>query len=102
VWIVGVDVDQYAEGIYSGNKSVILTSATKKIGLSAYDMIKAELAGEFPGGQTLIFDASNDGVGIPEKNPNLSAAVQTKVNEIAAQIKSGAIKVSGERGNLIK
>jgi len=30
VWIIGVDVDQYSEGIYDANKSVILTSAMKK------------------------------------------------------------------------
>jgi basic membrane protein A len=102
VWIVGVDVDQYAEGIYEGDKSVILTSAMKKIDTAAYDMIKAETEGKFPGGQTLIFDAKNDGVGIPEKNPNLSEETTTKVAEVFEKLKSGEITVSAEQGDLFK
>lgn len=102
VWIVGVDVDQYADGEYEAGKSVILTSAVKKIDHATFDMVKAELDGKFPGGQTLVFDATNDGVGIPEKNPNLSEDTQKKVNEVFGKIKSGEIKVSGEQGNLIK
>ncbi|MBU0934161.1 MAG: BMP family ABC transporter substrate-binding protein, partial [Spirochaetes bacterium] len=89
VWIVGVDVDQYADGIYSGDKSVILTSAMKRIDIASYDMIKRELAGNFPGGQILTFDAVNDGVGIPANNPNLAADVQTKVKDVATKLKSG-------------
>jgi len=104
VWVIGVDVDQYADGIYdeANNKSVILTSATKKIGLSTYDMIKAELEGKFVGGQTLIYDASNNGIGIPEENPNLSDDTQKKVEEVFELIKDGTITVSQEKGNLLE
>jgi basic membrane protein A len=102
VWIVGVDVDQYAEGIYEGDKSIILTSAMKCIDQAAYDMIMAENKGEFPGGETLVFDAKNNGVGIPAENPNLSREVQDKVAEIFAKLQSGEITVSDEQGNLIK
>ncbi|WP_054955260.1 BMP family lipoprotein [Paenibacillus dakarensis] len=102
VWMVGVDVDQYQEGVYDGEKSVILTSAVKKIDQAAYDMIKAETEGKFPGGQTLTFDASNDGIGLPEKNPNLSEETLKKVDEVFQKIKSGEVKVSGEQGDLIK
>ncbi len=102
VWIVGVDVDQYAQGIYSGDKSIILTSAMKRIDTAAYDMIKAEKEGSFPGGQTLVFDAKKDGVGIPATNPNLSADVSTKVAAVLADLKAGKIAVAAEKGNLIK
>ena len=61
-WIVGVDVDQYADGIYSGDKSIILTSAMKRIDNAAYDMIKASVDGNFPGGQTLFFDVDRKSV----------------------------------------
>lgn len=101
-WIIGVDVDQYADGIYEGEKSVILTSAMKKVDQAAYDMVKAETEGKFPGGQLLTFDSKNDGIGIPAKNPNLTDDVMSKVNDVLSKIKSGDIKVSGERGNLIK
>ncbi len=103
-WIIGVDVDQYADGVYdtAANKSVILTSAMKGIGVSSFDMVKAEREGKFPGGQTLIFDTKNDGVGIPAKNPNLSADVQKKVEKVVADIKAGKITVAAERGSLLK
>lgn len=102
VWIVGVDVDQYADGVYEGEKSIIITSAMKKIDKSAYDMIKAEKDGKFPGGQTLMFDSKNDGIGIPAKNPNLGDDVVKKVDEVFKKVQSGEIKVAGEKGNLIK
>ena len=96
VWVIGVDSDQYADGIYEGNKSVILTSAIKKIDAAAYQMIEAELNGKFPGGQTLTFDASNEGVGIPAENPNLSDDTVAKVNEVLEAIKNGEIEVKTE------
>lgn len=102
VWIIGVDVDQYAEGIYADGKSVILTSAMKKIDAVSYDMIKSELEGNFPGGETLMFDASNDGIGIPSDNPNLSKQAIDRVNYVYNLIKTGEVKVSDTKGNLIK
>lgn len=101
-WIIGVDVDQYAEGVYEGEKSIILTSAMKRIDQASYDMIKAEKEGKFPGGQTLTFDAKNNGVGIPAKNPNLSDDVVKKTDEIFKKLQTGEIKVSAEQGDLIK
>ena len=101
-WIVGVDVDQYAQGIYSGGKSIILTSAMKRIDTAAYDIIKLEKQGKFPGGQTLVFDAKKDGVGIPAQNPNLSADVSKKVAEVLDQLKAGKITVAAEKGSLLK
>ncbi|MEI8092841.1 MAG: BMP family ABC transporter substrate-binding protein [Spirochaetales bacterium] len=101
-WLVGVDTDQFNQGIYSGSKSIILTSAMKRIDQAAYDMVKANLAGKFPGGQTLTFNAANDGVGIPAINPNLSADTAKKVAEVFALLKKGTIKVAAEKGNLIK
>ena len=102
VWIIGVDVDQYAEGIYEGEKSIILTSAMKYIDQAAYDMIKAELDGTFPGGETLVFNAGNDGIGIPKENPNLSDDVQSKVVDAFEAMKDGTLVVSDVQGDLIK
>ena len=96
VWVIGVDSDQYADGIYEGDKSVILTSAIKKINEAAYQMIEAQLNDKFPGGQTLKFDATNDGIGIPAENPNLSDETVAKVNEVLEAIKNGEIEVKTE------
>ena len=103
VWVIGVDVDQYTDGEYgSEGKSVILTSAMKKLSVTAMDIIKSELDGNFQGGKTLIFDIANDGVGIPEENPNLSEKAVKAVDDVIAKIKAGDITISAEQGSLIE
>ena len=101
-WVIGVDSDQYNDGIYEGKKSAILTSAMKKVETATYDMIKAELDGKFLGGKTLTYDVKNDGIGIPKENPNLTETTATTINDVIAKIKSGEIKVAAEKGDLIK
>lgn len=100
-WIVGVDGDQYSQGIYSGEKSIILTSAMKKVDQAAFDMVIAESKNAFPGGQTLTFDAKNGGVGIPTLNPNLTPDIMTKTTDITAKIKAGTITVAAVQGTLL-
>ena len=102
VWIVGVDMDQYDDGIYEGNNSIILTSAMKYIDVAAYEMIKAALEGEFPGGQVLVLDATNAGIGIPRENPNLDPEVEESVAEVFALMQSGELVVSDVQGDLFK
>jgi basic membrane protein A len=93
-WAIGVDKDQYADGIYSGTKSAVLTSMMKRVDVAAYEVSKMTMDGKFPGGQTLVFKVANKGVGIPEKNPNLSADIVAKVKEYEALIASGKLIVS--------
>jgi len=102
VWVIGVDVDQYAEGIYADGKSAILTSAMKRIDQAAYDMVMAEKNGTFPGGQILTFNAKNNGVSIPAENPNLDDDVEKKVAAVFKDIQDGKITVATEQGSLIK
>lgn len=101
-WVIGVDSDQYADGIYEGNKSVVLTSAIKRIDTATYDMIKDFKEGKFQGGKVLNFDVQNDGVGIPKENPNLSSGTMAAVEKLYAELKAGNITVSSEKGDLIK
>lgn len=104
VYVIGVDVDQYQDGVYDQNTkaSIILTSAMKYIDEATAALIKDEVEGKFPGGQTLTFSAANNGVGIPEENPNLSEATMTKTNEIMTSIKNGEITIASENdGSLI-
>lgn len=105
VYVIGVDVDQYNDGVYdqTSNASVILTSAMKYVDQSTYDMIQSEVNGEFPGGQTLTFSVKNDGVGLPAENPNLNENAINTVNKVYAKIKSGDIQVADSNdGSLIK
>ena len=59
-------------------------------------MIEEELNGNFPGGQTITFNAKNDGIGIPAENPNLSDSTVEKVKEVLEAIKNGEIVVKTE------
>ena len=101
VFIVGVDVDQYDEGLLTNGSSVILTSAMKYLGQAAYDQINAYANGEFEGGRTILMDVNANGVGLPEVNPNLSDATLKEVNEVAEMIKAGEIEVPKTKDGLI-
>lgn len=93
VWMIGVDRDQYDDGIYADGKSVVLTSAIKKVDAASYEMVKEALDGNFPGGKTLTFDITKDAVGIPNENPNLSDETMKVVDDIYAKIKDGSITI---------
>ncbi len=102
VWVVGVDIDQYADGIYDDEKSVILTSARKHIDRLAYEMVKIAASGDFPGGDVVTLGAANDGISIPEENPNLGAEAEEKAWLAFDEIKAGTLVVSAEQGNLFR
>lgn len=92
-WIIAVDFDQYERGIYDGTNSVILTSAVKKYGAVAYELSKMFLDGDFPGGQIIRMDIKNEGIGIPNENPNLSKAAVEAANLAAMKLKEGLLAV---------
>ena len=92
-WAIGVDKDQYTDGVY-GDKSAVLTSMMKRVDVAAYEVAKLAKAGQFPGGTTMVFSLKNGGVGVPEANPNLSAEIVAQVKDFAGKIASGALVVS--------
>lgn len=102
VWVVGVDVNQYDEGLLPDGKSVVLTSAMKYLNEAAFDMIDANLKGTFEGGRSVMLTAKDNAVGIPAENPNLSPEVQKQVDEIYQSIKSGQIMVAEKQGDLFR
>jgi basic membrane protein A len=94
VYVVGVDVDQYADGMLSDKKtSVTLTSAMKRIDVAAYNYIDKKLANSFPGGEVITLALKDEGVGLPKDNPNLSADVVSKVDAVKKDIVDGKIVV---------
>ncbi|HUW71239.1 MAG TPA: BMP family ABC transporter substrate-binding protein [bacterium] len=92
-WAIGVDKDQYTDGIY-GTKSAVLTSMMKRVDVAAHDVAKMTMDGQFPGGQTLVFSLKNSGVGIPADNPNLTPEILAQIKDYADKIASGALVVS--------
>lgn len=93
-WVIGVDRDQYEDGIYDeeNNESVILTSMVKRVDIATETIARQTYEGFFTPGLS-IFDLSNDGVGIPASNPNLTDDIIAKVLEAKAKIVSGEIVV---------
>lgn len=92
-WAIGVDKDQYTDGLY-GDKSAVLTSMMKRVDVAAYEVAKLAKADQFPGGTVMVFSLKNDGVGIPDTNPNLSADIVASTKDYASKIASGSLVVS--------
>ncbi|MCM8711824.1 BMP family ABC transporter substrate-binding protein [Clostridium sp. SYSU_GA19001] len=103
VYVVGVDVDQYADGLLKdGKTSVTLTSAIKKVDVAAYNYIDAKLNNKFPGGEVITLSLKQDGVGLPKENPNLSSDVTSKIDAVKKDIVDGKIIVPGTEEDLAK
>ncbi len=93
VFVVGVDVDQYETGKISSGKSVTLTSAMKRIDIAAFNNIDEKLNNKFKGGEIITLSLKDNGVGLPEKNPNLSDDTVKKADEAKKAIVDGKITV---------
>ncbi len=101
VWVVGVDVDQYADGIYDNENSAILTSAVKGLTVAAYDSIDSVINGNFRGGEAIVFDTTNDGVSLSESQQNLSSEALRAYDDSYTQVKNGEITVPSSQDELL-
>ena len=93
VYVIGVDIDQYELGKMPNGESVILTSAIKRVDNASYDKVKEFMNGTFQGGEVITMNAQNNGVGLPENNPNLTEETQALAEEILENIKLGNLSV---------
>lgn len=94
VWAIGVDSDQYEDGIYSGNKSAVLTSMLKKVENSSLYCLNAVKDGTFEG-KVVKMTMEDDGVGYSTRNPELKKEVIEAVDAAKADVISGKIKIYG-------
>ncbi len=92
VWVIGVDKDQYEEGIYAAGKSVILTSMLKKIDSIIYNSIDLVKQGEFKGGSK-VYGLKDRFIGLPQNNPNLKEEWLKIIKTYKDDIVSGKIIV---------
>jgi basic membrane protein A len=83
--VIGVDVDQ------SNESSTVITSAMKGLQASVYSCVSEFYANRFPGGQTQIFSASNDGVGLPMSSSKFSSFSQSDYNTIFRKLAANEI-----------
>jgi basic membrane protein A len=78
--VIGVDVDQ------SGESETVITSAMKGLSSSVYDMIAAYYAGNFPGGEDLVFDATNNGVSLAMDTAKFEKFTQKQYDALYAAL----------------
>jgi basic membrane protein A and related proteins len=84
VYSIGVDADQK-----DADPSVI-ASALKKVDVATYTAIQNVVQGNFQGG-ALTFSIANEGAGYAIDNFQVPAELQTELDKIQGQIKSGAL-----------
>lgn len=87
IWGIGVDVDQYNDA------KRVLTSGVKRVDTGVYDAIAQAKSGKFQGGQDLVFDLKNHGMGVGKINPVVPKAWITLMNTYKKNIISGKLKV---------
>lgn len=83
---IGVDVDQSPES------ETVITSAMKQLSNSVYDVVGKHYEEQFPGGSTLIMDATTDGVGLPMSTSKFNTFTQEDYDAVFAKLVSGEIK----------
>ena len=92
VWAIGVDSDQYVEGIYEEGKSAILTSMVKRVDAAAELALRNVREGKFKA-EVIRLDLRSQGVGLPEANPNLSDEIMHELGNYEKKIINGDIVV---------
>ncbi|MDP3178724.1 MAG: BMP family ABC transporter substrate-binding protein [Spirochaetaceae bacterium] len=92
VWAIGVDSDQYADGIYSGTKSAVLTSMLKRVETASKVALQSVKDGKFEA-KVLVLDTKSDGVGFATTNPELGKSISDSVEKVRKDIISGKVKV---------
>jgi basic membrane protein A len=87
IWGIGVDVDQFKDA------KRVLTSGVKRVDTGVFDAIQQAKGGQFKGGQDLVFDLKNGGMGVGKINPVVPASWIKLMNQYRARIIAGTLKV---------
>ncbi|MCL2211616.1 MAG: BMP family ABC transporter substrate-binding protein [Treponema sp.] len=93
VWAIGVDSDQFEEGLYNAKDSAVLTSMLKRVENSVIYALNAVKNNTF-NSEIVVFDLKAEGVGYSDVNPALSQNIVDRLELIKAQIASGNITVA--------
>ena len=93
VWAIGVDSDQYEDGVYVEGKSAVLTSMLKRVETASKIALEAVKAGTFKA-EVVTLDTKSDGVGYSSKNSELGADIVAQLDAVKAKIVSGEVKAA--------
>lgn len=92
VWVIGVDADQYDEG-QTGDANVTLTSVLKRVDTAVINISEQAMNGEFPGGETITYGLSDEGVGLADSRGAIPEDVMTQIEDYQQQVIDGDIVV---------
>lgn len=95
IWVIGVDRDQYDEGLNEDKSaSVTLTSMVKRVDISVQQVTNMAMEGNFPGGETLVFGLEEDGISIADTNEDAyTDEIRSAVEEWEEKIRNGEVDI---------
>ena len=91
VWTIGVDRDQYGDGLMGDDVSVVLTSAEKKVGAIVVSALEKINSGEESLEPVVVLDFESGAVGLPDTNPNFTDEVNEAVKSASEDILNGKV-----------
>lgn len=95
VWVIGVDRDQAADGVYTSKdgkeSNFVLASTIKEVGKAIQLIATQTKDGKFPGGQVTVYGLKDAGVELAETS--LSDEAKAAVKEAKEAITSGKVTV---------
>lgn len=92
VWAIGVDSDQYEDGLYADGKSAVLTSMIKRVETSTVIALNEVASGNFKSGVTNLA-LKDDGVDYSNVNKAISSSVLDAAEKVKADIIAGKIRI---------
>ncbi len=102
IWVIGVDRDQYEEGLNEDNStSVTLTSMVKRVDISVQEVTNLAMSGEFPGGEIVEFGLEDEGISVADTNEEaFTDDLKDAVSEWEEKIRNGELEVPKSRAEL--
>jgi len=93
-WAIGVDRDQYNDGMRTNKTNCVLASMVKRVDVAIYKSSSATLNGKFAGGTVTELGLAENGVGVSENaKKTASKNALTKAEAYRKKIITGKIKV---------
>jgi basic membrane protein A len=93
VWAIGVDSDQFEEGLFNDSDSAVLTSMLKRVETALVYALDAVQKGVFKG-EIITLDLRADGVGYATTNKKaLTGDIVSQIEDVKNRVISGEIKV---------
>ena len=87
-FVIGVDVDQYAES------ATVVSSALKLLGNSVYKALDASYSNKWEGGTTWRLNAKNDGVGLAMDNAKWHKFSKADYNTLLKAVQDGKYTIN--------